>query len=192
MSEIANFREVNENEKKIISNSLYKVSSKMFKLLEENNYLLYISFNNLVEKVFPSIYLIPLAIVNNFESKNVKTNIISAGIYFGFIKKGEFMLSLEAVEFLISHNWISEEQKLYLTVEGEKSVLYGNRIVKKMIDEMPQRFNKDSLFFIFNNKKEFLAIGKSKINYEDFKNIKSNDVVAINLVDKGYYLRKSQ
>jgi len=192
MSELDNFREVNEIEKKIILNSLFKISSKTVKSLENKNYFLFISFNNLTRNGFPLIYLTPSAITKLLSIRNVKNNTISAGIFFGFIRKGEFMLSLECIEFLLKQNWISENQKLYLTIEGEKSVLYGNQIKKNMIERISTSLKKNSYIVIFNIKKEFIAIGKSNIHYEDFERSKSDDIIVINLVDKGYYLRKKQ
>ena len=57
------------------------------------------------------------------------------GVYFGFIKKNQFLLSLEGAEFL---NKLNMFQYLFVNDDGEKSVLYGNHIMKKFFNKRPK------------------------------------------------------
>ena len=119
-------------------------------------------------------------------------NIIAAGIYFGFIKKGIFHLSLEGVEFLRNHQILPNSNKITINEKGEKSILYGNDILKSAITIMPPELKKNNLLAVFNQKNEIIALARATIDSSSFQNLKSNQKIAQNLVDKGYYLRKKQ
>lgn len=193
MNEFKNFRLTNKIEKKIIYKSFSEISPKIKSVLERDNSQLYIFFNTLTSKNrYPTIYLIPINLINELSIIKSKKDIIAAGLYFGFIKKSEFMLSLEATEFLNNQGCFSKSQILYVNEKGEKSVLYGNQILKKMILKFPNGMKKDDFILIFSNNNQLIAIAKSKVGYSNYQNLNPNDIVALNLVDKGYYLRKSQ
>ncbi|GAH07239.1 unnamed protein product, partial [marine sediment metagenome] len=51
---------------------------------------------------------------------------------------------------------------------------------------------KNTLLAVFNQKNEIIAIARATIDSSSFQNLKLNQKVAQNLVDKGYYLRKRQ
>jgi ribosome biogenesis protein Nip4 len=57
---------------------------------------------------------------------------------------------------------------------------------------IPTELKKDDLLAVFNQNKETIAIARATIDSSSFQNLKLNQKVAQNLVDKGYYLRKRQ
>jgi len=190
MRELNEFRVINETERRYIQES---VSRKILEGLIKLGYFIYISLNNLTsERAFPTLYLISNNLTKLVKSIGSKNIINSAGLYFGFIKKGQFFLSLEGAEFLLSHDFFTENQFLYVSKKGEKSVLYGNRIVKQMITKLPHNIDRQSLLLVFNESNEFIALARSEIDNKMFEALKSKEVIAINLIDKGYYLRKKQ
>ncbi len=188
-----NFRTINKTEKKVIIDSLLNVSSKFITVISTVKYEFFISFNSLsLEKKFPSIYFVPNSltkIVNKIESR---ININSAGIYFGFIKRNQFLLSLEGAELLHKLNCFTGRQQIYLNNEGEKSILYGNKVLKNMVAGVNHNLKKNDFLLVFNQKKELIALAKSQVDYNEIKMSNNNKQIAINLVDKGYYLRIKQ
>ena len=61
-----------------------------------------------------------------------------------------------------------------------------------MITKTPSNLQKGDLLIIFNDMNEILGIAQSKVERESLKHLKPKNVIAINLSDKGYYLRKKQ
>ncbi len=193
MRDLKTFRLVNKIEKSIINNSLLKLSSEILSYFKKNDYRFYIFINDEQAKsIFPLIYLVPRENSNILEERLQNENIITAGIYFGFIKKGIFHLSLEGAEFLHNQQILPNSNKITINEEGEKSILYGNDILKKVITIIPPKFKKNNFLAVFNQNKEIIAIARATIDSSAFQNFKLNQKIAQNLVDKGYYLRKRQ
>ncbi len=91
-----------------------------------------------------------------------------------------------------NHQILPNGNKITLSEKGEKSILYGNDILKSVIATMPPELKKNTLLAVFNQKNEIIAIARATIDSSSFQNLKLNQKVAQNLVDKGYYLRKRQ
>jgi len=177
----------------MINNSLLKLSPLASSYFKRQNYWFYIFINDeQTESKFPLIYLVSFENSKILEEKLKKENINTAGIYFGFIKKGVFHLSLEGAEFLRNHQLLPNCNKITISEEGEKSILYGNDILKRVITTIPPELKKNNLLAVFNQKNEIIAIARATIDSSSFQNLKLNQKVAQNLVDKGYYLRKRQ
>ncbi|MFX1478383.1 MAG: hypothetical protein ACFFCI_09640 [Promethearchaeota archaeon] len=193
MNEFRNFRLINNIEKNLIKKTLSEASLKIKNVLERDGYQLFISIDNSINiNKFPAIFLVPRNLTQDLNKLKSKFDIIAAGLYFGFIRKDIFMLSLEAIEFLNNKGYFSEKQALFVTEKGEKSVLYGNQILKKMISKIPKNMKRNDFILIFNQEKELISIAKSEVSYSSYQNLKANDIVASNLVDKGIYLRTKQ
>ncbi|MFW9823606.1 MAG: hypothetical protein ACFFE4_11755, partial [Candidatus Thorarchaeota archaeon] len=130
MNNSLNFRIINSYEKDIIENSLSTISSKILQNLEGSQYFLFISFQQKdLKSNFPEIFLITNDQKNILYSINTKDDVFSIGLYFGFIKKKKFYLSLEGAEFLSKKSKTSDFKELILNEKGEKSILYGNDIL---------------------------------------------------------------
>lgn len=194
MSHLKKFRVINEIERKMINDSLLKISPQILSDLVEKDSKFYISLSRLNSRDnFPSVYFVPNNLSTNLDNFNPETIINSAGLYFGFIKKSQFFLSLEGAEFLYKSNVIPQKLKVILNDKGEKAILYGNKILKKFAPKIPTTLKKNNLLFVFNKSKELISIARSQVNYSEYQeNLSPNDIFAINLVDKGYYLRKKQ
>ena len=189
MKDEKTFRRINETEQGMIHASIGKISDIAISALAESNHELFISESSSRERYFfPLIYLVPNNLLELLDRS--KRSIYSGGLYFGFIKKGQFLLSLEGASFLHELECFSGEQQVHVNKEGEKSVLYGNKITKKMILKVPQNLMKNKFILIFNVLNELIAIGQSQVEGRLIQNLDNNGVIALNLVDKGYYLRK--
>jgi len=193
MNDSKNFRIINNKEKKIIEDSLLKYSAKFPSALKDLEYQFFILLNDISSNSkFPLIYLVPTTLTNTLNILNPEIKIISSGIYFGFIKKNNFYLSIEGAEFLHTRNSFSKHHYVKVNKQGEKSILYGNNINKEFIIEISNGLKKDDFLLILNQSNELIAIAHSKVNYKTFQNLNPKDMIALNLVDKGYYLRKKQ
>ena len=192
MRDLKTFRLVNKIETKMIYDSLVKISPNILTFFEKTDYRLSISLNELEAKSkFPSIFLISkdqLKILQTLENDKIS----SAGLYFGFIKKGNFYISLEGAEFLYNINLFSDLKRIHLNDKGEKSILYGNNILKIMIRAIPSSLKQNEILLVFNRNDEIIALAQSKYNYQNIQKLKPKEIVAINLNDKGYYLRRNQ
>jgi len=193
MNDSKNFRPINNYEKNIIANSISQISIKSISLLDEKLFNLYILLNSPIIKgnQLP-IYLIKPRNEDLKQLIQINSYIYSIGLYFGFIKKGFFFLSLEGAEFLYSNKHILEKNQIIVNIKGEKSILYGNNILKKMVSNFSMELKINDLVIVLSEIKEIIAIGIVKVNGNDFYNLKSDDIIALNLIDKGYYLRKNQ
>ena len=193
MNDLENFRQINSFEKKIILRSLSAISSKILQNLDDLQYFLYISFQEKGPKNnYPMIFLITSDQEKSLDLIHTKNIIHSVGQYFGFFKKDSFFLSLEGAEFLYKNEIFSEFQQLFLNKKGEKSFLYGNNISKKMIDKIPQKLKKKDFLLVLNDLKEVIGISQSQYDHQIIHTLNSKDIIAINLSDKGLYLRKTQ
>jgi ribosome biogenesis protein Nip4 len=193
MKNLKNFRVVNKTEKNIIINSLSKISTEIITILERIEYIIFISFNELgLKNNFPLIFLVPNYLSKTFDKLKSTKSIISAGIYFGFIKKNQFLLSIEGAEFLLNLNFFSERNLATVNNDGEKAILYGNQILAKMIIKISNKVKRNDFLLVFNQSNELICIARSQVNFEDIQDLKHNDIIAFNLIDKGYYLRKKQ
>jgi len=187
------FRLINKIENSFITNSLLKLSSEVVSYFEKKDYRFYIFINDEQTKnKFPLIYLVPYENSNILEEKLQNENINAAGIYFGFIKKGIFNLSLEGAEYLRNHRLLPNSNIITVNEEGEKSILYGNDIIKSVITMIPPKLKKNNILAVFNQNNEIIAIARATVDSISFQNLKLTQKVAQNLVDKGYYLRKRQ
>ncbi len=192
MSDTIRFRKINEIEKQIILTSISNISTELPRIIENLKKFFYVSLEKSITRIkSPKIFFISKEQDKILQSL-YPDNIFSTGLYFGFIKKGKFYLSLEGAEFLYKNNRVSTIKRLQVSDAAEKSILYGKNILKNMITELPPNLKNNDFLLIFNNINELIAIGRSYIDKDSFQNLKPSELVAFNLNDKGYYLRISQ
>ena len=93
---------------------------------------------------------------------------------------------------MYKQNLFPKNYQLVANAEGEKAILFGNTILKRNIISLPPTLKKNELLTIFNQSIEMISLALSQVDYSISQELKPNDKIAINLVDKGYYLRKKQ
>ena len=190
MNDASSFRLLNSIELEIITNSLNKISAKFLDILDNLKDRLYTSIKHSTNRTnYLSIYLLTIEQQNLLNEINIRNKIYAAGVFFGLIKKGVFLFSMEGAEFLYTANLFTDFKKLILNENGEKSTLYGNNILKKMLIHMPIDLEKLDFILLLNENDETLGLGFSQTNNEQIFDLKPSDLVALNLIDKGYYLR---
>lgn len=192
MSNLQNFRQINDFEKQIIIDSLLKISSEFLRVIEEFKIHLYILTNSSLSKdKFPKIFLITK--YQHFRLKLTHFDkIFSAGLYFGFIKKGNFYLSLEGADYLYKQGIFSNNKCIHVNRKGENSILYGNNLLKNMVIKTSNNLQKKDFLLVFNEMNELLAIAQFIVESNVLQYLKPKDIIALNLSDKGIYLREKQ
>ena len=193
MKDMSIFRTINTIEIKIIATSFNNISAKLSPVLDNLKSFLYISINKLTtNNNYPQIYLITKDLQKIIDDSNISNKIYTAGLYFGFIKKGNFNFSIEGVEYLYKQNIFSDFQQIQVNKLGEKSILYGNNILKNMVVKSSEKLKERDFLLIFNVHDEMIAIARSRVNSTSFMNLKAKEIICINLSDKGFYLRIDQ
>jgi ribosome biogenesis protein Nip4 len=192
MSNLKEFNFLNEFESDIVKKTLDEIKTNSFETIKNNKYNFLISKFKEVNK-YPEIYAIPTKILNLFKDINRKNDpkIISVGIYFGYLKRGKLILSIEAAEFLNEYNLFPKRKQIILNEKGEKSILYGNEITGEDILIIPNNIQRGDLLLVLNKEKNVLALSTALIDTDKIKSEKTQKV-ALNLVDKGYYLRRQE
>ena len=191
MNDATSFRQINNIELQIIITSFIKISAKFLAILDNLKTKLYTSIKHSTNRTnYLSIYLITDEQQNLLNEINIRNKIYATGVFFGLIKRGVFLLSIEGAEFLYVSNIFPDFKKLILNENGEKSTLYGNNILKKMVVYSPIDLKKTDFLLLLNENDEILGLGFSQTNNEQILNLKPSDLIALNLSDKGYYLRQ--
>ncbi len=184
------FRNINNIESDLIATSFNIISAKLSPVLDKLKNFLYISINKSTTEVsYPSVYLITKEQKRVIDESNISDRIYTAGLYFGFIKKGVFYFSIEGVEHLLKSGIFTDFKRLWINESGEKSFLYGNNILKKMVIKSPPNLKEKDLLIILTKFDELIGLGLSRVDNEKIMHLKPNDIVSINLSDKGKYLR---
>ncbi len=195
MVNLNRFRLLNETEKGIIFKSVKNISAHLYQFFHENYHNLYILISKTKENFqYPKVYFIPNELIVIIRKIKEQSIIKSGGLYLGFIKKGELKISIEAIEYYLSNypEFFSNLQKINLTGEGEKSFLYGNNIQRDMIIDFSSSFLEQTFIIVLNTLNELIGIALVKKNLPLLEKLNPDDIVAVNLQDKGYYLRKAQ
>ena len=193
MTNTRTFRKINITETSMITTTFNAVSLDLSPILEDIKNLLYILINNsTTQKDYPSIYLITDEQQKLINENNIINRIYAAGLYLGFLKKGIFYFSIEGVEYLYKNGIFTDFKQLHLTKGGEKAFLYGNNILKKMVRKSPTNLKEKDFLLVLNENDEIVGLGISRVNNETISKLKPNDVYAINISDKGLYLRRKQ
>ncbi len=195
MKDSINFRALNDFEAGMLKKGLIEISPKGIKFFENNINYFYVKLKSDVEhKSLPMIFFVSEETKNLIDRIKNKGKIESGGIYFGFLKKGKFYLSLEGAEYLYKNRIFPESQTVFVNDKGEKSILYGNDLKKRMAKRYSEKLSKGDSILILNKLGEVCALGLTKLNGYAIKKKSEDDEspIALTLIDKGYYLRKLQ
>lgn len=182
-------RNLNDTEFKSLQVYLTPISPKISLYLEDRKSLLY---SISIQDTKNLIYLISNSLKESLIHFESNLTITSAGTYLGFMVKNKFFISLEGAEYFFSEKLIPNQILIEVNKEGEKSILYGNPIEKKMISKIDRSLKKDSIVLILNQSSELIALGHLEVELSVLDEKNEREIIAKNLVDKGYYLRRKQ
>ena len=163
-----------------IKDGLHRISSKIWECLGEEPMNLYIRYDQYVE-----VFLVPKSLERNLRFIRDLKLIQHTGIYFGFLKETDFLLSLEGAEFIYNTFYKTNALRLKtitLTSKGAQSFLYGNKIRPYDFAQAPKTLNRKDVIFVLDPKEQWIGIGFI-YKRDDFLELR-------NLVDFGYYIRR--
>ncbi len=163
-----------------IQDGINQISSQIWTHLTEESLNIYIRYDNYAE-----IFLVPRRLERYLKLIRDYKILQHTGIYFGFLKGKEFLLSLEGAEYLFNQYHAKNLFKLKtikVTEEGSKSFLYGNNLKPEDFKESPKSLNRKDVIFMLNSDGYFIGIGYI---YKRDERLELR-----NLIDYGYYIRR--
>lgn len=175
------FRKANEKETMLINFTMAEFGKDIPSKILENEKIL-ISQNR-GKKVF----LVSKEVYQQF--LHVKKNEIPyfIGVNIGKIEKNKrFKLSVEGIHEVGKHT----KKKVIVSDKGEQFVLYGHSILKKSVLRIPKNLKKGSNVIIVNVYGDPIGLGRLHVNSEKIHQLKDEDLIVINVLDMGWYLRK--
>ncbi|MBN2156943.1 MAG: hypothetical protein JW776_12945 [Candidatus Lokiarchaeota archaeon] len=180
MSSNPEFHLATKNQLQHIKDGLNKISPQIWSCLGDESINIYVRYNK-----FAEIYLVPTQMERKLRLIRDLKCIKHTGLYFGFLKGIEFLLSLEGAEFIL--NTCKKKKNIPIAVitvseDASKSFLYGNSLKPEQFIHSPNSLNRKDVFFVFNPHNRFIGIGYI---------YKRQDQTELrNLVDYGYYIRR--
>ena len=190
MRDFRTFRLLDAIENRIIHTALNQISTNIALFIEKRSLSLFVLIPEQDERHL--VYLISEELRKLILSFQNNVNIVSAGISIGFISRNTFFLSLEGAEFFLNENIIPDQNILNVSNEGEKAILYGNPIIKKMVFNISLDLQKNAILLVLNESRELIALARSENDLANYRLLNQGELVATNLIDKGYYLRRKQ
>ena len=61
-----------------------------------------------------------------------------------------------------------------------------------MVIKAPEKLKENGFLLVFNESSEIIAIARSNVNNKSLQDFSAKEIIAMNLNDKGFYLRKKQ
>ncbi len=133
-----------------------------------------------------SFYLIPVDWMKYIEMNLEDFDIRYLGIWLGEIVKERFRLSISVLEQL------SQLTSSILTVshQGAQSFTYGRGILKESVKELPMGLVRGQKVIVVNSDGECLGLGMLSVDSDKIDQLAKDRLVAKNLADIGWYIRR--
>jgi ribosome biogenesis protein Nip4 len=132
------------------------------------------------------VFLVPRTVLDVFEKTQIKRSPYCLGIYIGDLVKEDFLLSIEGATLCSPHTM----RKVEVSDKGEQAVLYGRNITSAQVKDYSRIIHKGEKVIVVNRLKETIAVGKALVDGDKFSATPKEKVVAENILDRGWYLRK--
>ena len=175
------FRKANKEEVMIITSAIAEFGKNLpLKILENEKILI---SKNREKKVF----LVSKEVYRQFVHIKKNETPYFIGVNIGEIGKNKrFKLSIEGIHEVGKHT----KKKVIVSDKGEQFVLYGHSILKKSVIRIPKNLKKGSNVIVANVYGDPIGLGRLHVNSEEIQNLKDEDLILINVLDRGWYLRK--
>ena len=132
------------------------------------------------------VFLVPRTVLDVFENTQIKRSPYCLGIYIGDLVEEDFLLSIEGATLCSPHTM----RKVEVSDKGEQAVLYGRNITSAQVKDYSRIIHKGEKVIVVNRLKETIAVGKALVDGDKFSSAAKEKVVAENILDRGWYLRK--
>ena len=133
-----------------------------------------------------SIYLVPREWVRIIESTISGLDVYSLGLWFGDAHQDRLRLSLPIL------NPLAELTSNLIHVEriAAESFTYGRSIIKESVIDVDQSLKRRQRVIILNEIDEVLGLAELAVDAARIPYLKAEDLVAKNLIDIGWYIRR--
>lgn len=188
-------RTINNMEKKIINDEIYKNWRLYLDQLLRNHAYMVLNYIHSVDVYAVDNSTIPL--IRDLESKELIRYLAYLGLFIGRIKtkyrRISFTPSLE-LGHIVSIN--AKRNLVKVTDEGEKLFLYGRDLFTKSIVDARLPLLRNHYIVVINKNNEYVGLGialRNILSLYDLNKLKITDpelVLIKNYIDLGWYLRK--
>ena len=133
-----------------------------------------------------TIYLVPTDWRSHTEMEVKDFEPYSLGLFFGKMTHGEFRPSLSIIHRL---NEVSDN-KLMVSRQGAESFTYGRSILSESVVYITQGLHRGQRVIVLNEAGECLGLAKLSVDSVKVDRLAKDRLVAKNLVDIGWYIRR--
>ncbi len=133
-----------------------------------------------------SIYLIPMDWTGILEMNSGDFELHYLGVWLGEIIHDRFRLSLAALNRLMGFT----ASVLEVSEQGAQSFTYGKSILKESVVRVDSRLKRNQRVIVVNRMRECLGLAALSVDADRIGRLAPDRLVARNLVDIGWYVRR--
>lgn len=133
-----------------------------------------------------SIYLVPTDWRSYTEKEITDFEPSSLGLFFGKMVDGEFRPSLSIIDRL--HD--VSENRIKVSQQGAEAFTYGRSILRESVVDLPQGLQRGQRVVVLNEADECIGLAKLSIESSKVDRLAKDRLVAKNLIDIGWYIRR--
>ncbi|TXT56491.1 MAG: hypothetical protein BAJATHORv1_20080 [Candidatus Thorarchaeota archaeon] len=132
-----------------------------------------------------AMYLVPMSWIDLMDNWNA-FSIQSMGLWLGDYDGTDFKISLLAAQK------IAEDTSAYIIISSHsaEAFTYGRSILKESVIELNEQLTRGQKVIVFNEEHECLGIALLSIDANKLNRLGPDKLVAKNLVDIGWYIRR--
>jgi len=133
-----------------------------------------------------SFYLVPSGWLQILDRDFKSFTPLSLGMWLGDLVDGMFRLSLPALERVQEYT----SNRLIVSRQGAESFTYGRSILKESVIKIEPSLLRGQRVFILNESSECLGLAALSVDAYKIGRLAKDRLVAKNLVDIGWYIRR--
>jgi ribosome biogenesis protein Nip4 len=133
-----------------------------------------------------TFYAVPMDWMTRLNEVSEELDFQFIGKELGFLEKGRFRLSLQVLSELakITHSFIIVSQ------HGAEAFTYGRSIIRESVLELNPSLVRGQRLLVLNEGRECLGIAALSVDAAKLSRLGADRLVAKNLVDVGWFLRR--
>ncbi len=133
-----------------------------------------------------TFYLIPTEWMTIVTEEGEKQDIQFIGKELGSIAKGRFRLSLQ----ILSELEALTDSVIVVSKQSAEAFTYGRSVLKESVIELDSRFKRGQRVLVLNQNRECLGIASLSIDAVKLNRLSGEKLVAKNLIDIGWFIRR--
>ncbi len=131
-------------------------------------------------------FLVPMDWTQHLPEDFSGFEVYSMGIPIGTMTGERFRIALQILERLA----VITESRVVVSRKGAEAFTYGRSILKESIHEVAPNLTRGQRVIIFNRAGDCLGLASMTVDSSDVDSLGSDRLVAKNLADIGWYLRR--